>query len=94
MRNLEEKCVSLLEEIRREHELSEQLLQAGFQRCKKVGELILKLKGMLSPEEFEQWLQWNSELGKKEAESCIALCKGEKVKITLSLREEVKSEEC
>ena len=30
MRNLEEKCVSLLEEIRREHELSEQLLQAGF----------------------------------------------------------------
>ena len=44
MRNLEEKCVSLLEEIRREHELSEQLLQAGFQRCKKVGELILKLK--------------------------------------------------
>ena len=45
MRNLEEKCVSLLEEIRREHELSEQLLQAGFQRCKKVGELIL-LEGM------------------------------------------------
>ena len=64
MRNLEEKCVSLLEEIRREHELSEQLLQAGFQRCKKVGELIL-LEGMLSPEEFEQWLQWNSELGKR-----------------------------
>ncbi len=34
MRNLKEKCVSLLEEIKREHELSEQLLQAGFQRCK------------------------------------------------------------
>ena len=93
MRNLEEKCVSLLEEIRREHELSEQLLQAGFQRCKKVGELILKLKGMLSPEEFEQWLQWNSELGKKEAEGCIALCKGEKVKITLELGGEVRNEE-
>ena len=85
MRNLEEKCVSLLEEIRREHELSEQLLQAGFQRCKKVGELILKLEGMLSPEEFEQWLQWNGVLEKKEVEGCIALWKGEKVRITLEL---------
>ena len=93
MRNLEEKCVSLLEEIRREHELSEQLLQAGFQHCKKVGELILKLEGMLSPEEFEQWLQWNGVLGKGKAEKCIALCKGEKVKIILSLGEEVGNEE-
>jgi len=29
-----------------------------------VGELILKLEGMISPEEFEQWLQWNGVLGK------------------------------
>ena len=36
MRNLEEKCVSLLEEIKREHELSEQLIQAGFQQSWKA----------------------------------------------------------
>ena len=48
MRNLEKKCVELLKEIKREHELSEQLIQAGFQQCRKVGELILKLEGMPS----------------------------------------------
>ena len=92
MRNLEEKCVSLLEEIRREHELSEQLLQAGFQRCKKVGELILKLEGMLSPEEFEQWLQWNGVLERGEAEKCIKLSRGEKVNVVVKLEKEVKNE--
>lgn len=85
MRNLEEKCVSLLEEIKSEHELSEQLIQAGFQHSRSICELILKLKGMLSPEEFEQWLQWNGVLEKKEVEGCIALWKGEKVRITLEL---------
>ena len=93
MRSLEKKCVILLEEIKSEHELSEQLIQAGFQKRRKVGELILKLKDMLSPEEFEQWLQWNGVLGKEKAESCIELCKGEKVKITLSSGEEVRNEE-
>ena len=93
MRNLEEKCVSLLEEIKSEHELSEQLIQAGFQHSRSIGELILKLEGMLSPEEFEQWLQWNGVLGKGKAEGCIALCKGEKVKITLELGGEVRNEE-
>ena len=94
MRNLEEKCVSLLEEIKREHELSEQLLKEAFLHSEKVGELVIQLKEQLSPEEFEQWLQWNGVLERGEAEKCIKLSRGEKVKITLSLREEVKSEEC
>ena len=93
MRNLEKKCVELLKEIKREHELSEQLLKEAFLHSEKVGELVIQLKEQLSPEEFEQWLQWNGVLGKGKAEKCIALCKGEKVKIILSLGEEVGNEE-
>ena len=93
MRNLEKKCVELLKEIKREHELSEQLLKEAFLHSEKVGELVIQLKEQLSPEEFEQWLQWNGVLGKGKAEGCIALCKGEKVKITLELGGEVRNEE-
>ena len=92
MRNLEEKCVSLLEEIRREHELSEQLLKEAFLHSEKVGELVIQLKEQLSPEEFEQWLQWNGVLERGEAEKCIKLSRGEKVNVVVKLEKEVKNE--
>jgi hypothetical protein len=92
MRNLEKKCVELLKEIKREHELSEQLLKEAFLHSEKVGELVIQLKEQLSPEEFEQWLQWNGVLERGEAEKCIKLSRGEKVNVVVKLEKEVKNE--
>ena len=92
MRNLEKKCVELLKEIKREHELSEQLLKEAFLHSEKVGELVIQLKVQLSPEEFEQWLQWNGVLERGEAEKCIKLSRGEKVNVVVKLEKEVKNE--
>jgi len=83
----------LLEEIKSEHELLELHLQAAFLHSRSEGELILELKGMLSPEKFEQWLQCNGVLEKEEAELCMKLSKCEQVKVRLKLGEELGSEE-
>jgi len=84
--------VELLKEIKIEHELSEQLLKEAFLHSEKVGELVIQLKEQLSPEEFEQWLQWNGVLERGEAEKCIKLSRGEKVNVVVKLEKEVKNE--
>ena len=91
MRNSEKK---LLEEISSEHELSKRLLSAAFEHSMKEGELLLKLKKLLTPEEFEQWLQWNGAVEESEVEMCIALSKGDVVKLSLTVGKEVGNEKC
>jgi hypothetical protein len=81
-----------LEEINSEHELSKRLLEAHFEHSMKEGKLLLTLKKLLSPEEFEQWLQWNGAVEESEVERCIALSKGEKVRISLTVEKEVGNE--
>jgi len=87
--------VKLLEEIKREHELSERFLKEGFWHSKKAGELVLELQSKLEPEEFEQWLKWNGVLTEGKAEKYMQLCKllssGEEVAVKIKVGEKAGS---
>ena len=74
----------LAETIRREVEISEQLLQEGFCHSVRAGEFLAELKEMIPESSFESWLSKNCNLSKQEAQRLIDFSSG--TEITLSVQ--------
>jgi len=81
----------LAKELKREYQLAQDYIQAGFEHAFLAGELLAEVEELAGAEELETWLQQNcSEIEAGEAKQFLKLFKGEKVKITASSKPEEK----
>jgi len=78
----------LAETIRREVELSEQLLRESFSHSVKAGELLAELKNLVPESKFEEWLSKKCKLSKQEALRLVNFSSGSKMKLTIQRAEE------
>ena len=73
----------LAETIRREVELSEQLLREGFSHSVKAGELLAELKNLVPESKFEEWLSKKCKLSREEALRLVNFSSGSEIKLTV-----------
>ena len=73
----------LSETIRREVELSEQLLQEGFSHSVRAGELLAELKNLVPESKFEEWLSKKCKLSREEALRLVNFSSGSEIKLTV-----------
>ena len=81
----------LAETIRREVELSEQLLRESFSHSVRAGELLAELRELVPESKFEEWLRKNCKLSKEEALRLVHFSSGSEMKLTAQRADKVKS---
>jgi superfamily II RNA helicase len=81
----------LAKELKKEYELAQEYIQAGFHHAFLAGELLAEVEKLAGAEEVEAWLQQNcSEIEAGEAKQFLRLFKGETVKVSASRQPEEK----
>jgi len=78
----------LAQTIKREVELSEQLLQESFKHSVRAGEFLAELKELIPESSFESWLRKNCNLSKEEALRLVNFSSGSEMKLTVQRAEE------
>ena len=69
----------LAQTIKREVELSEELMQESLKHSVRAGEFLAELKELIPESSFESWLSNNCNLSKKEALRLISFSSGAEV---------------
>jgi len=81
----------LAKELRKEFQLAQDYIQAGFEHAFLAGELLAEVEELAGAEELETWLQQNcSEIEAGEAKQFLRLFNGEKIKVTATMKPEEK----
>lgn len=81
----------LAKELKKEYELAQQYIEAGFQHAFLAGELLAEVEKLAGIEEVEEWLNDNcSEIPFGEAEQFLRLFKGEPIKVSATRQPEEK----
>jgi len=81
----------LAETIRREVQLSEELMQESLKHSVRAGEFLAELKQLVPESSFESWLSKNCNLSKKEAQRLINFSSGAEITLSAQRTEPVKS---
>jgi len=81
----------LAKELRREFQLAQDYIQAGFEHAFLAGELLAEVEQLAGAEELSTWLKNNcSEIEAGEAKQFLRLFNGEKIKVTATMKPEEK----
>lgn len=83
----------LAQTIKREVELSKELIEQGFQHYSRAGEFLAELKELIPESSFESWLSKNCNLSIKEAQRIINFFSGAEITVSAQRAEKVKSME-
>lgn len=81
----------LAETIRREVELSEELMQESLKHSVRAGEFLAELKELIPESSFESWLSKNCKLSMKEAQRLINFSSGKEITLSAQRVEMVRS---
>jgi len=81
----------LAKELRKEFQLAQDYIQAGFEHAFLAGELLAEVEQLAGAEELSTWLKNNcSEIEAGEAKQFLRLFNGEKIKVTATMKPEEK----